>query len=131
MNLFAIVITAIAFLAIGWVWGAKSIVGFESNIENIEDALEYIDETSDAITIESANNFHAYMNIDLLTKLESSEIDTAKEQLIDSLGSFYKITNEAIDDGMASEEEKEIIQRIGTLAKIHTVFQKIVDYKSD
>jgi len=128
MNLFAIVITAIAFLAIGWMLGAKSIVEIESNLENIEEALDYIEQTSDAMTIESANNSNAYMNIDLLTKLESSEIDTAKEQLIDNLGSFYKMTNEAIDDGMASEEEKEIAQYLVTLAKTHTAFQKIIDY---
>ena len=128
MNLFAIVITAIAFLAIGWMLGAKSIVELESNLENIEEALDYIEQTSDTLTIESANNSNAYMNIDLLTKLESSEIDTAKELLIDNLGSFYKMTNEAIDDGMASEEEKEIAQYLVTLAKTHTAFQKIIDY---
>jgi len=128
MNLLAIVTTAVAFLAIGWILGAKSIAGIENNLKNVEEALDYIEQTSDSMTIESANNFNAYMNIDLLTKLESSEIDTAKEQLIDSLGSFYKMTNEAIDDGMASEEEKEIVQRLVTLAKTHTAFQKIIDY---
>ena len=97
----------------------------DKRLDDIEEAIDYIDKTSDLNDIDAIQNMNAEIQIELLITLEKGNIEDAKIQIIDILSNHFSMSNEAIEDGMASDEDKEIVSRIKELAKDYASFKEI------
>lgn len=97
----------------------------DKRLDDIEEAIDYIDETSDIINVESIQNMNAEHQIELLLTLERNNIEEAKAQIIDVLSSHFTMSNEAIQDGMANDAEKDIVSKIEMLSKDYDSFKDI------
>lgn len=130
MNYTIIIICAFVIglvcLGVGW------LIGFgkaSEQYQNIEQANEYIEETSQFLTIGKIQYFEAANQVQLLQGLEKEEYSTMKASLIESLSSYYHSAKESVDDGMASEEELEMIEELTKLAAQSEYFESIITEK--
>jgi len=103
---------------------------YEYELHNYyEQANEYIEETSQFLTIGKIQYFEAANQVQLLQGLEKEEYSTMKASLIESLSSYYHSAKESVDDGMASEEELEMIEELTKLAAQSEYFESIITEK--
>ena len=126
MNYVVIIIIGIACLILGWFLGYNHA---NEQLSKIEEALDYIEETNRTITVESVQYANAESEIRLLEKIESGNNDLAVEQIIESLASSYHLSVEAIEDGMASENDKDIVRSIEKLSTKSILFKKVMEYE--
>lgn len=123
---YQLIITGIAFLILGWLLGSNHA---NKKLSDIEDAIDFIDEANSTLSVENIQYFNAANEIELLKKIESGDTTTAAQHLIDSLGPYYKMSSEAADDNMASDQEIEIVKTIENLAKHSNLFKKVTEYQ--
>lgn len=126
MNYLVIIIIGILCLIIGWLLGHNHA---NVNLANMEEAAEFIDEASSVIAVENIQYLNAASEIELLKKVENGETELAAQHLIDSLGPYYKMSSEAVDDQMASDNEIEIVKSIENLSRESALLKKVVEYK--
>ena len=126
MNYIVIIITGITCLIFGLLLGYNYA---NKELSNIEEAIDYIEETNDTINVEVIQFLNAASEIELLKKIEKGDSFTVEQHVIDNLGSYYKMSSEAVDDNMASENEIGIVRQINTLSKKSMLFKKVVEYQ--
>lgn len=133
MNFLICTVIAIIFFGIGWVVGVKNLSNIEKLTDNLEKAADYVEnlETPDVdemnIILNINRDTNAAFNIKILQNIEDGDLDKAKEILVNHLESDYDdIKEDALHD-ISSEESKDIIKQIETLAEKYPVFQTIVD----
>ena len=113
-------------------FGAGWLVGFgkaSTQYQNIEQANEYIEEISQFLTVGKIQYLEATSQIQLLESLEKKEYAALKASLIESLSSYYRLAKESVEDGMASEEELEVIEELNKLATKSEYFKSVIKEK--
>ena len=126
MNNILVVVIGVAGLALGWLIGYNHA---SDNLSDMIEAQEFIEEANAVVTVENIQFLNAANEIELLKKIDNGEVRQAAQQVIDSLGKYYKISSEAVADKMASENEAEIVDTINTLALNNELFKKVVAYQ--
>jgi hypothetical protein len=119
----ALAIVSLICLAIGWAVGNNS--AHKAKEKNVEE-MEFLEETNNLITTEDINLINAENNLALLLDIELGKLDNAKNSLIEILNQYYKATSESISDNLATEAEKDFIDKIERLAKADKNIQKVV-----
>lgn len=133
MNFLICTAIAIIFFSIGWVVGVKNLSHIENLTDTLEEAADYIEDIETTsidegnIIINDNRNTNAYFNINILQNIEEGHLEKTKENLVNSLVLSYDDIKEDAFHDISSEESKNIIIQIETLAEKYPVFQKIVD----
>ncbi|MCQ3831178.1 hypothetical protein HXX02_17235 [Microbulbifer elongatus] len=126
MNYILLIVVSITCLAVGWFLGSTRA---SSEIDQLEKAQDYLEESSDFLKIEKFQAAQARDQIRLIKYLEKGNHRAIEEDVVYGLGSFYKMSKESIEDGMASEEDIEIVSEVLDLAKSSVLFKKVTEHQ--
>ncbi|MDH3973806.1 MAG: hypothetical protein OEV42_05965 [Deltaproteobacteria bacterium] len=126
MNYFSIIIIGSVCLILGWLLGYYYA---NKKLSNLEEAIKFVEEAKEGITVEYVQYLNAASEIELLKKIENGETNLAAQHVIDNLGLYYKMSSETVEDQMASEDAIKIVETIENLAKESTLFKKVVEYQ--
>ncbi len=119
-----VLVVALVCFGIGWLFGFGKA---STQYQGIEQASEYIEETSQFLTIGKIQYFEAMNQIQLLQNLEKEKYDTIKTSLIESLNEYYRLAKESVEDGMATEEELEVIEELSKLAEESEYYKSVIN----
>ena len=118
-----LVIVSLICLAIGWAIGNNSA---NKDKEKIDEEMEFLEETNNLITTEEINLINAESNLNILVDIELGKLEAAKNSLIETLNQYYKKTTESISDNLATDAEKDFIDKVENLAKADKNIQKVI-----
>ena len=129
MSEFYIALIIVAFIAtaigwtIGWTTGNSDA---DKEKGKIDEEMEFLEETNNLITTEDINLINAENNLNLLLDIEFGKLNSAKSLLVDNLRQYYKTTSESISDHLATDAEKDLIDKINNLAKADKNLQRVI-----
>ena len=131
MNIMTVLIIGAICLGLGWLLGVKNINNIENLVDKTEQAVEFLEQQGAPdvdmmnITLNMNRNAGVSLKVDVLLDIETGDMDSAKEKLIDSLSSDYYDIYEDATHEMTSEESEELVERLSTLAKEYKPFKRI------
>lgn len=124
-------------VGIGFLIGTRSLNEIENTLENVEKGLDYI-ESAASVSDSNLDNFNTLIkanqyitslsHIDMLDALENNDPATAKELLVNSLGTALGDAEDEIVHEQATEEDVHLISEINKRSKKYDSFKKIVNY---
>ena len=131
MNIITVLIIGVICLGAGWLLGVKNIDNIENLVDKTEQAVEFLEQQGVPdmdmmnMTLNMNRNAEVSLKVDVLLDIETGDMDSAKEKLIDSLSSDYYDIYEDTTHEMTSEESEELVERLSTLAKEYKPFKRI------
>ena len=130
MNYLLIIIIALVSLGVGFLFGYEKGSATIDEIVDAQEAAEgFLGEVNNLLSIEGVQASQTMEYIYLLEEVEKRNFKSAEDFLIDSVGRSYKLSEEAVDVGMASDQDIEIVKRVGDLSKNSVIFKKIMKYE--
>ena len=123
MKFVSCILLVILSAAAGWLVGQYSTT---ERLNNLTDAVESLGDFSELDLAKELVTLKVQEQITLLEKLENEEYSEAKLILVESLQVYYVGLKESIEDGMVSQGELGMLDRLHTLAKGSSLFEKIV-----
>lgn len=133
MNYILLMIVALTSLPIGF------LVGFSRGTSNIDEVIKstdvqeemrgFLDSVVEPLNVQNIQALHTMEHISLLEELEKNDLDAIKAFLLDSVSRSYKLSQEAIDTGMASDGDIEIVERVNSLSGKSALFGSVTRYK--
>lgn len=133
MNYLFIVLLSVFCLGGGWFLGyiqaGKQFQVIENVNSIVEDTKEFLQESNDLLQIEKFQTFQAESDIQVLEYLDGKKYSLVEDEIVNRLGRYYKRANESILDGMASNSEETLVQKISVLSKENTLFKKVIEYE--
>ena len=108
-------------LGIGWFLGysraAQQFQVIEKTDSFVEDTKGFLQGSNDLLQIETFQTFQPESDIQVLRYLEDKKYPLVEDEVVDRLGRYYKSSSESILDRMASNSEKNLVQKISNLSK--------------
>ena len=133
MNYLFMILLSILCLGIGWFF-AYSQAGeqfqiIEKTDSFIEETKDFLQDANDLLQIEKFQLMQAESDIYMLEYLDNKKYVLVEEEVINSLGRYYKSAKESMLDGMESNDEERLVRKINNLSKENVFFKRVVEYK--